>query len=703
MDRVTAKEEIKNKEPDFLKPAKQKVNGHISYICPVCGNGSGSSGTGIALDPHGKGGKRYKCFKCGLNEDVIGLWKIHTGQTDDKEAFNSLYEHYGLQVDSKPTAQEDFSKSTKTNPKMDDTQGNIHTATYTQGDAPNNMDMAREPYRVDFTEIIETAHRELLGNKQALDYLQGRGLSMDMIKAYKLGYDELGYNHFLRNYPAHQCKSRKARLYKYVFPYPDTEGKHGYFLTEISDRKEIDEYNGKYRKISKGETDLEAQIFNERYLENPPSVLFVCEGIYDALSVEEAGGKAIAFIGTAHRRFLALCKRHRPKTTFVISLDNDSAGSMAIERVKEGLDALEIPYIVRTAEQGKDFNEALLQDREVFTEYIQRVTGEALRKTEEDLEAQKEEYLKTSTASHLQEFIDGIADSVNTPYIPTGFPLLDEILDGGLYEGLYILGAISSLGKTTLALQIADQIAETGQDILIFSLEMARAELMAKSISRLTALDTLQNNGDVRDAKTTRGITTGTRYQRYSKREKDLIQRAIRAYGDYAGNIYIHEGIGDIGTDQIRETIEKHILFTGKKPTVLIDYVQILAPADIRATDKQNTDKAVLELKRMSRDFKIPVIGISSFNRANYKEAVTMEAFKESGSLEYGSDVLIGLQLAGAGRKNFDANEAKQKNPRDIQLVILKNRNGATGKKVCYEYYPLFNYFKEMNIAPPVK
>ena len=63
---------------------------------------------------------------------------------------------------------------------------------------------------------------------------------------------------------------------------------------------------------------------------------------------------------------------------------------------------------------------------------------------------------------------------------------------------------------------------------------------------------------------------------------------------------------------------------------MIIDYVQILAPHDPRATDKQIIDRAVLELKRISRDFKTPVIGISSFNRMSYKNAVSMEAFKES-------------------------------------------------------------------------
>jgi replicative DNA helicase len=72
-----------------------------------------------------------------------------------------------------------------------------------------------------------------------------------------------------------------------------------------------------------------------------------------------------------------------------------------------------------------------------------------------------------------------------------------------------------------------------------------------------------------------------------------------------------------------------------------------------------------------------------------------MEAFKESGAIEYSSDVLIGLQLKGAGEKNFDANEAKRKDPREIELVILKNRNGRTGGKIIFNYYPLFNYFRE--------
>ena len=85
-----------------------------------------------------------------------------------------------------------------------------------------------------------------------------------------------------------------------------------------------------------------------------------------------------------------------------------------------------------------------------------------------------------------------------------------------------------------------------------------------------------------------------------------------------APNIWIFEGVGNVGVKEVREKVNRHISLKGRKPLVLIDYVQILAPFDIRGTDKQNIDKAVLELKRLSRDFDIPVLCVSSLNRESF-------------------------------------------------------------------------------------
>ena len=61
---------------------------------------------------------------------------------------------------------------------------------------------------------------------------------------------------------------------------------------------------------------------------------------------------------------------------------------------------------------------------------------------------------------------------------------------------------------------------------------------------------------------------------------------------------------------------------------VLIDYLQIIAPVDVHFTDKQNLDRIVCALKKMSRQYELTVFAISSFNRENYNLEVSMNAFK---------------------------------------------------------------------------
>ena len=134
---------------------------------------------------------------------------------------------------------------------------------------------------------------------------------------------------------------------------------------------------------------------------------------------------------------------------------------------------------------------------------------------------------------------------------------------------------------------------------------------------------------------------------------------------------------------------------TRRRPVVIIDYLQIMQPAEIRADIRINTDTNVKGLKRASRDYNIPIIAISSINRDNYRNEMNMSSFKESGGIEYGADILLGLQLKGAGKSDFDVDAAKAKDPREIELKIIKNRNGAANVKIQYEYFPKFNYIHE--------
>lgn len=364
-------------------------------------------------------------------------------------------------------------------------------------------------------------------------------------------------------------------------------------------------------------------------------------------------------------------------------------------------------YMINNAKRLKHDIQKAINKRKRSGKLYQRSASQkvgnqaASNKVENEKEKRRksmlEQYKGSNAKDSINSFIKGIKESVNTPPTSTGFPLLDEVLSGGMREGLTVIGAISSLGKTTMVQQIADNVAQNGRDVLFISLEMARTELMSKSISRETLLEVLENNGNIRNAKTSIGITDASKYENYSDEEHELIYTATKRYAEYAGNIYIVEAFGQIGFQDIRELVKIHYEKTGQAPIVVIDYLQIMKPDDPRATDKSNTDKSVNGLKQISRDFKTTIVAISSLNRESYNRPMSLTAFKESGAIEYSSDVLIGLDftkmLDDANEMDFE--EEKDKVPRNITLTILKNRNGRTGKRINYLYDPRFNYFEE--------
>lgn len=659
MDIKTAKEYVRDSWEDILniitKPAKTRVNHQTSYICPLCDHGKG--GDGLTFIPESKDQNTLKCFGgCGFTGDIIALVGEVFEIDDFIEQLIKCCELLNFSLDDKDPPQETYNK-----PKKKTKQKNKKTYSA----ASNNLSKVH---------YFKECHERLNGT----DYHIRRGITEKTAKRFMLGYDP--------RYRTYNPEKKTMETWQaLIIP----TGHYSYVARNINP-----EATAKNRYRKKGESTP----INLKKLTESTQPIFITEGELDALSIIEAGGEAIGLGSTDNKdKFIEYVKKHKPAQPLILALDNDEPGKTATAGLAQSLNAQDISFYVEDPYNGlKDANTALLDDREYFISTVSIITEQVKKMESEKLEKEREEYQKKNSAySHIQDFINGITESIDTPAQPTGFKKLDDTLDGGLYEGLYFLGAIPSLGKTTLALQIADQIAQTGKDVLIFSLEMSRSELMSKSISRQTILDVLANNGNTRDAKTARGITAGARYENYSQTEINIIKRAIKAYEGYARHIYIHEGIGDIGVTQIRETVEQHEKITGQAPIVLVDYMQILAPNDVRATDKQNTDKAVLELKRLSRDFKTPVIGISSFNRTSYKEKVMMEAYKESGAIEYGSDVLIGLQFEGAGKENFDSTEKKKEDPRKIELIILKNRNGKTGDKIKFKYYPLFNYFME--------
>lgn len=672
MNREEAKQYIQERGKEYL----QQDNSKKGYICPICGSGSGKNGTGITT----KDGIHFTCWAgCFTNADIIDIIGQQNGLTDYNSKLQTAAAEFGITIESgyhRSIPQEDFAPVAAENQKQAEneriTQDSIHNSSYT------TPQQEAEP---DYTSFFLQAAKDI--DKTSYH----RGLTASTIARFKLGYIE-SWTH-----PKAPKAPPSPRL---IIP----TSKHSYLARDT--RAELTSEQQKYSKSKVGKV----RIFNSRALTEAQKPIFIVEGELDALSIIDVGGEAVALGSTANKRaLLTMLESQKPSQPLIIAMDNDEAGNKANKELTDGLERLKIAfYRLDIAQPYKDANEALNADREGFRAAVEQAENiEA-----QTLEAEREQLKREAVLYSLQDFLKNIEESKRAAFIPTGFSPLDNLLDGGLYSGLYVVGAISSLGKTTFCLQIADQIAQAGQDVLVFSLEMARNELIAKSVSRLTLIEDMRKNGSTANAKTTRGILTGTRYADYSQTERELIQSSIAAYGQYAKNIYITEGIGNVGVEEIRDKVQKHIKLTGKAPVVVIDYLQIIAPADMRATDKQNTDKAVLELKRLSRDYGIPVIGISSFNRDNYTAPVNLASFKESGAIEYSSDVLIGLQYEGMDYQEGEADKSREKRIRElvkqtiadaksgkaqkIQVKILKNRNGSKGDALL-DFYPMFNYF----------
>ena len=424
------------------------------------------------------------------------------------------------------------------------------------------------------------------------------------------------------------------------------------------------------------------------------NIVFVTEGEIDALSVWECGKNAIS-LGTASvaRQFMEYARYNKDKK-YILSLDNDDAGKTAQEDIVKELTKNHIIYIEHNISGNfKDINERFVADRKGFETELMKAYDIALNKTIPT------SFDCLSVRARNRDFWEQLRQAPESP-IDTGFPLLNNAIDGGLYsEQLVFIGALSSLGKTTFVLQLMDYIART-RPCLMFSYEMSYKELTAKSLSRYSMEIAVRDNiGFEKNALTMRQILTYYMHDTHAKAKIDLLKQANIEYLQHTGdNKYVIECEGDKTALDISNEVKKFIaeVKPDKPPVIFIDYMQIMTPLDARMTDKQNIDQSVKVLKQLARETKSTIIAISSLNRDNYNKEISMTAFKESGAIEYSSDILIGLQFKDTGKERFDVKEAYKADPRNIELHILKNRNGQRVDPIWYQYYSAYNYYREV-------
>lgn len=289
-------------------------------------------------------------------------------------------------------------------------------------------------------------------------------------------------------------------------------------------------------------------------------------------------------------------------------------------------------------------------------------------------------------------------------FVRTGFRFLDQVLGNGrgIAEGVTLIGGRSSLGKTAFALQMAIQMARAGNQVLYISLEMTESNITARKLSYMSELMT-----GIEQALTTQEVLT-------CMTEEDFDPETVKRLADVAaycddyicGGLYVADqttlkGATIEAIDQWIANFVEYVKGSGKgQPVIFVDYLQYIVAASgaSELQERQVVTQAMTVLNQSARKHKMPIIVLSSLNRASYNSRMTEMAFKESGSVEYFAENLIGLQYKGVGENGFSIEEAMAASPREIQAVCLKNRLGSgAGVSFNFDFFPRANRWNEVN------
>ena len=410
--------------------------------------------------------------------------------------------------------------------------------------------------------------------------------------------------------------------------------------------------------------------------------VFVVSTLPDMLAMYEAGQACVCVENDAAlKRLVEHLKAYETESVLLLAMGMSETRKALERRLKARLDREDVVSMPVNIYGGHGSPlTCLKKSRDGFLRSVENALREAAPRPDNIVA-----YLDSVMVEDLEQF--KLAQERLT-----GFTNLDGHAHG-IYSGLYVLAAITSLGKTTLAIQMADQLAAQGNDVVFFSLEQSRFEMVSKSLARLTAIDdkpTAVSSLSIRNGFTSRAV-----------RKAHLTYRTM--VGEH---LSVVEGNFNCNTNYISEYVRRYQRRTGVTPIIFVDYLQILEPSpeDEKKSKREVIDLAVRGLKLMSRELNTPVIVISSVNRANYLLPFDFSSLKESGGIEYTADVVWGLQLACLDDPLFDqdgkltekramVNAAKEADRREIKFVCLKNRYGRSHYECNFWYYPANDLF----------
>lgn len=268
---------------------------------------------------------------------------------------------------------------------------------------------------------------------------------------------------------------------------------------------------------------------------------------------------------------------------------------------------------------------------------------------------EKTEYTNDTPVNSLEKYLADFNEPLEL--IPTGFPILDRLLNGGLIKGtLTSIGARPSVGKTTFSINIAAHNPKL--KILFFSLEMSSRMIYDRLLADIAGIDYAD---------------TGKHNVNF-----DTVKTMLKKYS----LLTIIDDVSEI--ERISE-----IIYDTQPELVIIDYIQIVQSKKNFVDNRQRVDYISQTLKKTAKKTKACIAGLSQLTRGA-AEKPTMSALKESGGLEQDSDYIILLHRPFVNNKSDS-----EIRPCDTTVILDKNKFGDTGE-LKYDFNGRFQRFTEI-------
>ncbi|CAM8661774.1 DnaB Replicative DNA helicase [Comamonadaceae bacterium] len=292
---------------------------------------------------------------------------------------------------------------------------------------------------------------------------------------------------------------------------------------------------------------------------------------------------------------------------------------------------------------------------EIVDESEQKIfnIGEAGKRNKQGFQSM--DNLVVNLLDRVQEMADNPNDVTG---VPTGFIDFDRMTAGLQAGDLIVLAARPSMGKTALAINIAEHVAlNEGLPVAIFSMEMGAAQLAVRIVGSIGRVD----QGHLRTGK-----LTDEEWPRLSEAIEKL--RTI--------SLHIDESAG-LNSSEVRANARRLARQCGQLGLIVVDYLQLMSGSggdgENRATELGEISRG---LKMLARELKCPVIALSQLNRSVEQrpdKRPMMSDLRESGAIEQDADIIMFIYRD----EYYTKDQCKE--PGVAEVIIAKQRNGPTG------------------------